>query len=125
MAKQSDTSSLIQTYWPIQAIIIQYNTIIQNNIIQYNNDTSSLTLTLGGVCNDGTRAGYFHDTNVTKQGKKVKHLIPERSFSKNIRIKYEIWFYHDFDNCKIPVPWCSGACNAPWWQFVRFSGDLS
>ena len=24
--------------------------------------------------------------------------------------------YHDFDNCKIPVPRCSGACNAPWWQ---------
>ena len=26
----------------------------------------------GGICNDGTRAGYFHDTNVTKQGKKVE-----------------------------------------------------
>jgi len=25
----------------------------------------------GGVCNDGTRAGYFHDTDVSKQGKKV------------------------------------------------------
>ena len=25
----------------------------------------------GGICNDGTRAGYFHDTDVGKQGKKV------------------------------------------------------
>ena len=36
----------------------------------------------GGVCNDGTRAGYFHDTDVSKQGKKVNktrsslHYIP-------------------------------------------------
>jgi len=29
----------------------------------------------GGVCNDGTRAGYFHDTNVTKQGKKVHVML--------------------------------------------------
>ena len=32
----------------------------------------SLLMVAGGVCNDGTRAGYFHDTNVTKQGKKVE-----------------------------------------------------
>ena len=31
-----------------------------------------LLMMAGGVCNDGTRAGYFHDTNVTKQGKKVE-----------------------------------------------------